>query len=85
MMRGTEVSETEKEVIEKIRVCISVAVYLDSVAAGGGEGWGAVPAHHRVDGLHPGLQLLLVRRLEQVFSPVTSFQPENSLVSNMGI
>ena len=37
-----------------------------------GAGRGAVPAHHGVDGLHPGLQLFLVWGLEKVVSPVTN-------------
>ena len=37
------------------------------------KGRGAVPAHHGVYGLHPGLQLFLVWGLEQALSPVTSF------------
>ena len=47
-----------------------------------GAGRGAVPAHHGVDGLHPGLQLFLVWGLEKVDSPVTNinlqeYQNEN--------
>ena len=34
--------------------------YLHRVTAGGGQGRAAVSADHGVDGVHPGLQLLLV-------------------------
>ena len=48
--------------------------HLDAAAAGGWQGWTGEPADHRVDGVHPGLQLLHVRGLEQVLRSITGLQ-----------
>ena len=51
-----------------------VTTHLDAAAAGGWQGWTGEPADHRVDGVHPGLQLLHVRGLEQVLRSITGLQ-----------
>ena len=48
-----------------------VTTHLDAAAAGGWQGWTGEPADHGVDGVHPGLQLLLVRCLEQILRSIT--------------
>ena len=69
--------ELEQELRQDLQVRCA---HLVRVAAGGREGRGAVPADHGVDGVDPGLQLLLVRGLEQVLRPVRRPQSEHELL-----